>query len=236
MPPSSVMQFLAPVLDRAVAVPPVEDCPDHESAAGPAAPAGTPGRCARGRCRGNISANLLVERRRRAGCLVLTLRSRLGRLGSPPRSGRPVSRERGYRTSAQSAGRSPRRSARSRSRTPGPAADSSVRPEVQDGIEHPGHRLTRAGANRDQQRILADQPRRLPDCSSSCSSALRHLLGHTLGFLAISTEYSTQASVVVIVIPAGTRSSPSTRVISATLAPFSFQQLAHVSRALSKNR
>ena len=46
----------------------------------------------------------------------------------------------------------------------------------------------------------------------------RHLLGHPFGRGRPRFMYSTHAS-VVIVNPAGTRSAPSTRVISATLAP-----------------
>ena len=58
-------------------------------------------------------------------------------------------------------------------------------------------------------------PRLVPACSSSRSSAAAISSSGTVP----SRMYATDAS-VVIVKPAGTRSAPSTRVISATLAPF----------------
>ena len=60
---------------------------------------------------------------------------------------RPGCRGRRCRTSARSGGRSPRRSARCPSRGE-PSTDSSFRPEVEDRVEHPRHRLARAASAR----------------------------------------------------------------------------------------
>ena len=61
-------------------------------------------------------------------------------------------------------------------------------------------------------------PSFLPACSSRSASAPATWSSRPSG-KPPSRMYATQAS-VVIVKPAGTRSGPSTRVISATLAPF----------------
>ena len=88
-------------------------------------------------------------------------------------------------------------------------------------------------AHRDQQRIigvaealtsaLLQARERLVDC---VAEAVR-------GDCGSPRMYSTHAS-VVIVNPAGTRSGPSTRVISAMSGALAAEQLAHVARALGE--
>ena len=56
-------------------------------------------------------------------------------------------------------------------------------PEVQHRVEHPRHRFPRAGADRNQQRILAS-PSRLPECSSSRASASATCSDMPVGLLA----------------------------------------------------
>ena len=64
----------------------------------------------------------------------------------------------------------------------------------------------------------SSSPRRLAGALLQALERLGDLLGHPVGLGLALVHVATQAS-VVIVKPAGTRSSPSTRVISATLAP-----------------
>ena len=59
-----------------------------------------------------------------------------------------------------------------------------VEPEVEDGVEHPGHRLAGAGAHRDEQRVLVvAEP--LARVLLQALERLRDLVGHPVGlFLA----------------------------------------------------
>ena len=102
---------------------------------------------------------------------------------------------------------------------PGHALDRSLgQPEVEDGVQHAGHRYRRPGANREQQRVVGiaellparrapARPRRAAIWSSRPAGSRPPL-----------RMYSTHAA-VVMVKPPGTFWAPSTRVISARFAP-----------------
>jgi hypothetical protein len=77
---------------------------------------------------------------------------------------------------------------------------------------------SRAPERTETSRGSSGSPSFLPACSSRCSNASSTCSWRPSGNDS-SRMYATQAS-VVIVNPAGTRSAPRIRVISATLAPF----------------
>jgi hypothetical protein len=77
---------------------------------------------------------------------------------------------------------------------------------------------SRAPLRTDTSSGSSSSPSRLPVCSWSRSSAFWTCSAMPSGSSWPAFMYATQAS-VVIVNPAGTRSAPSTRVISATFAP-----------------
>ena len=57
-----------------------------------------------------------------------------------------------------------------------------VEPEVEDGVEHPGHRLAGAGADRDQQRVLV-VAELLAGVLLQALERLGDLVGHAVGLL-----------------------------------------------------
>ena len=95
-----------------------------------------------------------------------------------------------------------------------PSTDSSFSPRFRTVSSIPGID-SRAPLRTDTSSGSPGSPSFVPACSSSRSRAAAISSSGTSPVV----MYSTQAS-VVIVNPAGTRSAPSTRVISATFAPF----------------
>ena len=92
-----------------------------------------------------------------------------------------------------------------------------VEAEVEDRVEHPGHRLAGAGADGDEQRVLV-VAELLARVLLQALERLGDLLGHAVG-LRLAGLHVGDARLGGDREPAGTRSAPSTRVISATFAP-----------------
>ena len=153
VPHSSGMLVQAPVVDGALAVPGVEHRPDRLAQLLARLLRETPRRSARAKIRLKLAVS---ARRSPASSSVSssTPRSLPSAPRSRPRTARRRCRARRCRTSARSAGRSPSRSARCRCARSSPSTESSLRPEVEDRVHHPRHRLARAGAHRDEQRVV----------------------------------------------------------------------------------
>ena len=145
-------------------------------------------------------------------------------------------RRRRRRTSARSAGRSPRRSAGRRCAAARPSTDCVVQPEVEDRVEHARHRDR---ARRSEPRRAAGRRGRRAACrraASSSASASSTSPSSPAGSSPRRPPCRRPRRSVVIVKPAGTRSGPSTRVISAIPAPLPPSRSRILARALRELR